>query len=139
MRTYIEQAGSVSAWALGLRDVRAVHATLHVAGASRASRPDRAGRKPAAALQRRAGAESGGRSLGWRRALPLDAALGPDPVLGQGAEHRLSDDQRAGRDRALQAGVPRGLPRPALPDPGRRLLRVDAVRRGEAAVADRDE
>ena len=58
------------------------------------------------------------------RAPAPGAALGADPVLGQGTVDRQPDDQRPDGDRRGEAGVPPGLLVEALPAPGRRLLRV---------------
>ena len=50
--------------------------------------------------------------------------LGPDPALGEGYEDRLQHDQRPGRDGGRKTGVPQCFQAPALPDSGRRLLRM---------------
>ena len=47
--------------------------------------------------------------LSRRRPPALHAALGADPRVGQGAQRRLQDDQRALRDRAPETLVPRRL------------------------------
>ena len=51
-------------------------------------------------------------------------SMGPGAVLGEVTEHRQPDDQRARRNGGGETGFPRGLSSPALPDPGRWLLRV---------------
>jgi hypothetical protein len=57
-----------------------------------------------------------------RTAQPRHAALGPDPVLGQGPQGRLRQYQRKGRGHREQAGFPRRLPAPARPSAGRQFL-----------------
>ena len=65
--------------------------------------------------------------------LARSAALGADPVLGQGQIDRAAPDQRDGRDRRDETGVPRRLPPPPLPRAGRFLLRVAEDRKRQAA------
>ena len=74
-----------------------------------------------------------------RMPLILDAALGPDPALGKGAAHRQQADQRPGGNGRHQVGIPGCLACAPLPDPGRRLLRVEPARGGKTALAVRVE
>ena len=59
-------------------------------------------------------------------------ALGPDPGLGEGPEDVLADPAGAQRHRARQAVVQERDEAPPLPDPRRRLLRME---RGHDAAA----
>jgi hypothetical protein len=52
--------------------------------------------------------------------------LGIDSVVGEGLVGRCQHDQRTGRDGEHEARVPRCREIPQVPDPRRRLLRVDA-------------
>ena len=87
-----------------------------------------------AALQRRADAADPDRAARGGRAPFRAGALGPAAVLGEGPEDLHAADQRARRERHRQAGLPRRHEAPALPDPGRRLLRMEGGGRPQAAL-----
>ena len=87
-----------------------------------------------AALQCRADPAGADRADGRGRAPLRAGALGPDPVLGQGPEGLHAPDQCARRVGQRQAGVPQRHEAAALPVSGRRLLRVEARRRRQAAL-----
>jgi putative SOS response-associated peptidase YedK len=55
-------------------------------------------------------------------------------LRGLTTRDRGAHDQRAQRDRAGEALLPQRLPQAALPDTGRRLLRVEAPEREQAAL-----
>ncbi len=74
---------------------------------------------------------------GPHRAHAADGALGPGAVLGEGPEGWRPDDQRAVGVGRREAGVPPGVQRPPLPDPGRRLVRVAARHRSTSSPTTR--
>jgi hypothetical protein len=55
-------------------------------------------------------------------AQPRHAALGPDPLLGQGHQGRLRQHQCQGRGDREQARIPQSVRAPALLGAGRQLL-----------------
>jgi putative SOS response-associated peptidase YedK len=69
------------------------------------------------------------------------AALGPDPLLGQGHQGWLRQHQRQGRGHRQQAGLPQIVRAPPLPRAGRQLLRMEKTATGKQpyalALADR--
>ena len=85
------------------------------------------------ALQHRADPADRDRAHRERQAPLCAGALGPAAVLGQGPEDVRAADQCARRIRARQAGLQECDALPALPDPGRRLLRMEARRRAASS------
>ena len=71
---------------------------------------------------------------GHHRAHPAAGPLGPGAVLGEGRQGWRSHDQRTIGDGRREAGVPPGVERAALPDPGRWLVRVAARQGSQAAL-----
>jgi hypothetical protein len=61
--------------------------------------------------------------------------LRPDPLLGEGHQDRLLDQQCSRRRGRYQAGVPRGLPVAALSRAARQLLRVKKTATGKQPYA----
>jgi putative SOS response-associated peptidase YedK len=64
------------------------------------------------------------------------------PFWAKDIKNRVQHDQRDGRDRRYEAGLPRGIPAAALHHPGRCLLRMEEARAKERqpyaiALADR--
>ena len=86
-------------------------------------------------LQRRAEPGRGGRARRRGRPHARHAAVGADSGLGQGLDNRPQAHQRPVRDRGGEAILPVGLPPSALPDSGRRVLRVAAPGQDPPALA----
>ena len=121
------------------RHVRPLYTALRLARTPRIARPHRITGEPGAALQRGAGTAGCDRARRRRRAAPRHDALGPDSLVGEGARHRLPVDQCPLGNGADETVLPFGLAVAPLPDPGRRVLRVDGGEEGETALADHDE
>ena len=92
-------------------------------------------KKIVCAIVRRSVAESAG---GYFRGHPRHSHAQPRR-LDPDRPFPVPDDQRESGNDCGQARVSRGLPRPALPDPRRRVLRVRAQGQGQAALLLRPE
>ena len=121
----------------GQADARAVHASRE-GRRSRGDVPGRGpGRRASGALER--GADSSLPRLPSRcrgEARPVPSALGLGAVLGAGSVDRESADQRAVGDGCGEVRVPCGVPAPAVPGAGERLVRVAPHAGGEGADLD---
>src|SRR5262245_444275 len=118
--------------------VRTVRAGVVAGAARRAVRRRRAGDTGARVELQRGAPGERVRGARPRRgtgapALSLRAALGADPVVGEGPQGRRPHDQRPGRVAGRQVGVRARLPAAPLPRAGGGLLRVAAPGWAQAA------